>query len=144
MKIINTWLLLAAASLYMCVQAQMARAQDADAPSSQLVNDWASQSKTFSAQMYLMWYSGLDSAAIPVPIGYETWSINGSAYNGTATPPWFLSPSSINSQAATSYTASNAQQDSYGMPVWKKVSMNGSSTSDSDLSETNGEQENQQ
>lgn len=115
-----------------------------DSPSSQLDNTWAYQSKTFSAQMYLMWNSNPGSTAIPVPIGYETWSINGSAYNGTGSPPWFLAPSSINSQATTSYTASNAQQPSYGMPVWSNVSLNGPSISESESNETNGEQENQQ
>jgi hypothetical protein len=115
-----------------------------DSPSSTLVNTWANESKTFSAQMYLMWDSNLDSAAVPVPIGYETWSINGSAYNGTGSPPWVLSPSSINSTAATSYTASKAQQPSYGMPVWTKVSLNsGSTTNESESVQADGEEEKQ-
>jgi hypothetical protein len=81
----------------------------------------------------------------PVPIGYETWSIDGMAYNTTASPPWLLSPSSINSQAATSYTASNAQQDSYGMPTWTEVSLNTKKLiNESESNETDREQENQQ
>lgn len=93
------------------------------------------------------WNSNPGPTAIPVPIGYETLSIDGTAYNGTGTPPWFISPSSITSTAATSYTASNAQQPSYGMPVWTKVLLNTPKTKNEDESEsvqTDGEVENQQ
>jgi hypothetical protein len=116
-----------------------------DSPSSTLVNTWATQSKTFTAQMYLLWDSNPGPNAIPVPIGYETWSINGTADYTKASPPWTLSPSTIAAKAATSYTASNAQQPSYGMPVWTQVSLNTTTTTnESESVQTGGEEENEQ
>jgi hypothetical protein len=116
-----------------------------DAPATGLVNTWANETKTFTAKMYLAWNPMLDPDSIAVPIGYLTWSINGSADNTKASPPWILGPGSINSQATTSYTASNAQQPSYGMPVWSKVSRNtAKTTSESESVQMDGEEEIQQ
>jgi hypothetical protein len=116
-----------------------------DAPGTSLVNTWASETYTFTAQMYLTWNSMLDSNSIAVPIGYLTWSINGSAEDTTASPPWMLGPGSVDSTATTKYTPSTAQQDSYGMPVWTKVIRNtASTTSESESVPMDGQEEDQQ
>jgi hypothetical protein len=116
-----------------------------DSPSSGLRNILSTSTRTFTAQIYLMWNSKLDDADIPVPIGYETWSIDGTAIDTTASPPWVLSPATLSAKATTAYTPSTAQQPSYGMPIWTKVAKNTAhSASELESVPTEGEEENQQ
>jgi hypothetical protein len=118
-----------------------------DSPGEELVNSWSTETRTFTAQMYLLWNSHLDPAAIAVPIGYLTWSINGTANNNTAsTPPWSLSLSTTLHSATTTYTPStDTGAPSHGLPVWTSISYNSLSTTDeSESVPADGEEENKQ
>jgi hypothetical protein len=95
-----------------------------DAPDISLSNQappLATQTRAFSAQMYLMWSTSVDPDAIQVPIGYVTWTIKGTAVqNSTSNPPWSLATSQVATTAA--YTAStDTGPPYYGMPVWTKI-----------------------
>ena len=95
-----------------------------DAPDISLSNQvppLATQTRAFSAQMYLMWSTSVDPDAIQVPIGYVTWTIKGAAVqNSTSNPPWSLATSQVATTAA--YTAStDTGPPYYGMPVWAKI-----------------------
>jgi hypothetical protein len=116
-----------------------------DSPGLGLDNEWATGTRIFTAQMYLMWNSNLDSLSIPVPIGYLTWSINGTAdQNKKESPTWSLSRATTQGTAATTYTPSTAQQPSYGLPTWTKVVLNTlRATSESESDQPDGEEENQ-
>jgi hypothetical protein len=89
-----------------------------DAPSIGVRNAFTAATREFKADMYLMWYSNLDANAVAVPIGYETWSVDGTENN---LPPWALAPGTELITAQANYTPSSANQDNYGMPVWTRV-----------------------
>jgi len=118
-----------------------------DSPGVALINTWTTEARAFTAQMYLLWNSNLDPTAIAVPIGYLTWSINGTANNNTtSTPPWSLSISTVPSTATTTYTQStDIGAPSHGLPVWTNILYNtASTTSESESVPTDGEEENKQ
>ncbi len=119
--------------------------QTNDSPNVGLANSLATETRAFTAQMYLLWNSNLDSASIEVPIGYVTWSINGTADQNTKkTPPWYLAANQ--KTATTTYTASSdTGAPAHGLPVWQAITYSGP-TSNGELESvpTDGEEENQQ
>ena len=96
-----------------------------DSPSQPLLNNWISTNRAFTAIMYLEWVpdQNIYPASIEVPLGYVTWSINGTASSNLISPPSW----SITSQLPTTveYTSSTdpnfntiTQYSYYGLPIW--------------------------
>ena len=99
-----------------------------DAPTVSL-NDPAltTKSRAFSATMYLLWTGnasdvrGRDTNYIDVPIGYISWSVNGTAdQNTAATPPWSLDPASGQTPAAFKLSTDDGTA-THGLPAWTTV-----------------------
>ena len=114
----------------------------ADAPAISLspqVPPLATETRRFTAQMYLMWSTNVDPDSIQVPIGYVTWSIVGTAdQNPKASPPWSLAAK----QGATTaiYTASkNTGPPAHGLPVWTRIAYG--NTTESGAVPTDGDSE---
>jgi streptogramin lyase len=93
-----------------------------DAPDVTLITNpgWPIYTRTFSARMYLMWKSSIDSNTIAVPIGYSQWSTQGSAKQASNFT-WTLSaPGSTSSL----YHASSGTDPFHGMPIWSSLATN--------------------
>ncbi len=94
-----------------------------DSPAVQLLSTDTSVSRTFAAEMYLLWSSGLANS-IPVPLGSTKWSFSGTATkNGSSWSP-------TGSGSASSFVASSASQSSDGYPIWSTHTTNGVCHSD--------------
>jgi len=93
-----------------------------DTPDVTLTSTTTTLSRSFQAQTYLMWNSGLTNS-IWVPLGSVTWQFNGTA---TQTTPnqWTLS---AGSQSAGTFQASSFSQASNGFPTWSTIATNNSS-----------------
>ncbi len=95
-----------------------------DSPLSGLVSEagWKTESRQFSATMYLMWQSTATNDAIAVPIGYVTWGIQGSANRPTGQNSlWTLNPSGSTTPV---YQQSSDVGKDHGMPTWSSLSLN--------------------
>jgi hypothetical protein len=91
-----------------------------DGPYTQLLPTDTLVTRTFNAQTYLLWNSGL-SDAISVPIGSVAWNFSGQATNsGTSTTPKWTASGTGN---AGSFVPS-ASQPYYGYPIWTMATAN--------------------
>jgi len=88
-----------------------------DSPSTNLLSTETQVSKAVAAKMYLMWTSGLANA-IPVPLGYVTWSFSGTATYNSSTGQWAVT--SGNPPLAPSAFASTIS-----FPAWSATDSNG-------------------
>jgi hypothetical protein len=87
-----------------------------------------SKSRAFSATMYLLWTGnandirGQDVNYIDVPLGYLSWSINGTAdQNTAATPPWFLDPVQGPTVLSSFIPSTDDGTATHGLPAWATV-----------------------
>ena len=93
-----------------------------DSPAVQLLPADNEVSRTFNAQTYLLWSSGLTNS-IPVPIGSIMWNFTGMATNsGTSTTQKWKAKGSKN---VGSFVPSDISQASYGYPTWSNFITNG-------------------
>lgn len=92
-----------------------------DNPSVTLPTTYLEVTRTFSANMYLMWQSGSPNS-IPVPLGDVSWNFYGDAkQTNTTTHTWSLLSSPTN-RGAIAFQSSTASQPSYGYPTWAGTS----------------------
>jgi hypothetical protein len=99
----------------------------ADSPAISLEPILTSESRAFSARMYLMWTGNADNVDakdpkyIDVPIGYVDWSIDGTAdQNKKQSPPWSLATEQGQTTATFTHSTDNGTI-THGLPVWTNV-----------------------
>jgi hypothetical protein len=90
-----------------------------DSPFVNLNSGDSKTTRTFSAQMYLLWSSGLTNS-IPVPLGSASWSFFADAVQNMSTQQWTVQPDS--SRSANAFQAGNSY------PSWTSLYTNGGST----------------
>jgi hypothetical protein len=95
-----------------------------DSPARALTSDYVKETDIFTAKMYLLWTSKIDSS-IPVPLGYVKWKISGTGVYQPNQPspwPWNLAPGA--SGTANFRASSDTGAPYYGMPHWTTVLLN--------------------
>lgn len=93
-----------------------------DSPNDGLGVDDANLTRTFTAKMYLIWTSQI-SDSIPVPLGYVTWEISGTATaNETNTPPWSLTSSAPTKK--NFHVSKDNDTKTHGLPTWSNLVRN--------------------
>ena len=116
-----------------------------DVPGSGLNTIYATETKDFSANMYLLWTPQI-SGSIPVPIGYVSWTISATAdQNVGQSPPWAVADGAT--ATATFTVSTDTGAPTHGLPTWKRVVTAASAALPSDVEpdpvQMDGEEENQ-
>jgi hypothetical protein len=110
-----------------------------DAPSSTLSQDDANETRTFKADMYLMWTSQI-SGSISVPLGYVHWETSGTAVqNESKNPPWSLGSSGPTT--ATFKPGTDNGAPAHGLPTWSHLVKAGTLASAADEGEEEEEEQ---
>jgi hypothetical protein len=110
--------------------------QVGDTPAVALQNTLAVETRDFKAKMYLMWTSNVDPSSIPVPVGYVTWRIYGTA----ARKNQYWGFASSGPTTATYQASTDIGPPSYGLPTWTTLVTNTNGTTSGSEQQT-GESE---
>jgi hypothetical protein len=95
-----------------------------------LESTWTTETRSFNATMFLMWKSNT-TGSIPVPLGYQTWAFDGTAYcssNCGSASTWTATtngtPGDVGGFTASSHSQNSVGNNTlkYGFPEWTGVS----------------------
>jgi hypothetical protein len=82
---------------------------------------WIKVRRSFAATMYLMWTSSSDPKSIPVPIGYQKWTLQETTKNpGAPTSQGWTKPVSNSHGADGDFVPASPGQSAYGYPTWNR------------------------
>jgi hypothetical protein len=98
--------------------------QVGDTPAVALQNTLTAETRDFKAKMYLMWTSNVDPSSIPVPVGYVTWRISGTA----ARKNQYWGFASSGPTTAPYRASTDIGPPSYGLPTWRSLVTNTNGT----------------
>lgn len=84
-----------------------------DSPSTPLQSPFTTISRSFSANMYLLWTGGSYPNYIPVPLGSVSWNWSGTATYDSTAQQWSLASSPAPTRSAAAFSASSTYP-----PTW--------------------------